>query len=181
MFSSSKASRFGALACAAVLAGCASSPATHVQKDPQANLHAYKTFAFYEEPGIARLHYSTIAGNWLKQSTREQLQRLGYTYDEHNPDLRVNAVLKVQERQELRSTPNARPLPYRYWGPASVETVNYRQGTLAIDIVDAKRNAMVWRGVAQDRISKQEMDNSGETIDSAVRELFATYPRKAAT
>jgi len=178
MYSSFKA---GVFLCAAIMAGCASAPATHVERDPQANFHAYKTFSFYEERGPGRAQYSTIVGNRVKQSTREQLQRLGYVYDERNPDLRVNIALNVQNRQELRSTPNSAPGPYRYWGPRSVESVNYRQGTLAIDIVDAQRNAMVWRGVAQDRISKKEIDNSGETIDAVVRELFATYPRKAAS
>jgi hypothetical protein len=181
MFSGSKIGCLGALLCAAILAGCASAPATHVERDPQASLPAYRTFAFYREPGVGRAQYTTIVGNRLEQSTRAQLQRLGYVYDESSPDLRVNIVLKVQERQDLRSTPARGPAPYRYWGPASVETVNYRQGTLAIDIVDARRNAMVWRGVAQDRISKKDMQNSGETIDAVVRELFASYPRQAAT
>jgi len=110
--------KLGVFLCAAIMAGCASAPATHVERDPTANLHAYKTFAFYQEPGPGRARYSTIAGNRIKQSTREQLQQLGYVYDERSPELRVNIVLNV--------------------------------------------------------------DNSGETIDAVVRELFATYPRKAA-
>ena len=100
------------------------------------------------------------------------------TYVESNPDLRVNILLKVEDRQETRSTPaSVGRFAYRGWVPYAVETVHHREGTLAIDLVDAKRNSMVWRGVAGDRITRSDMRNSGETIDTVVRELFAAFPR----
>jgi hypothetical protein len=172
--------RIAALAFVAILSGCASGPATHVVTAPEANLHAYRTFGFYEPAGAGRRGYSTITDDRLRKATREQLQRLGYTYVENNPDLRVNILLKVEDRQEIRSTPaSVGRFAYRGWVPYAVETVHYREGTLAIDLVDAKRNSMVWRGVAGDRITKSDMKNSGETIDAVVRELFAAFPRKA--
>jgi hypothetical protein len=57
--------------------------------------------------------------------------------------------------------------------------VEYRQGTLAIDLVDARRRTMVWRGVAQDRISQKQLQKIDDTIQDAVREVFSRYPRKA--
>jgi hypothetical protein len=57
--------------------------------------------------------------------------------------------------------------------------VEYRQGTLAIDLVDAQRRTMIWRGVAQDRLTRKDMQKVDETIRDAVQELFAGYPRKA--
>jgi uncharacterized protein YuzB (UPF0349 family) len=180
MFSGSRSGRLTAFFCFALLAGCAAAPATHVEKDPQANLHAYKTFSFYEPAG-AGTSYASITGNRLKQATREQMQRLGYAYVESNPDLRVNILLRVQDHQVIRSTPPAvGRFGYRGWVSYAVETVHYREGTLAIDLVDTRRNSMVWRGVAGDRITRGEMKNSGVAIDAAVRDLFAQFPRKAA-
>ena len=171
-------SRMAALALIAILAGCAAAPATHVETDPQVDLHAYKTFGFYEPAGIGERGYSTITGNRLKQATREQMQRLGYTYTERNPDLRVNIMLKLEEREEIHSVPaSVGRFAYRGWVTYAVDTLNYRQGTLAIDLVDAKRNAMVWRGVAGDRISRSEVKNPGEAIDTAVRGLFSAFPQ----
>src|SRR6185312_4759601 len=45
-------------------------------------------------------------------------------------------------------------LGYRAWGayPYDIETVSYKQGTLAIDVIDANRNTLVWQGVAQGRL-----------------------------
>jgi uncharacterized protein DUF4136 len=180
MFSGSISLRSTAMLCVALLAGCASAPATHVEKDPQANLHAYKTFSFYEPAG-AGTSYTTITGNRLKQATREQMQRLGYIYVESNSDLRVNILLKVEDRQEIRSTPaSVGRFAYRGWVPYAIESVHYREGTLAIDLIDTQRNSMVWRGVAGDRITRSEMKNSGAAIDAAVRDLFAQFPRRAA-
>jgi uncharacterized protein DUF4136 len=174
MFSQFQPRRLAALALAAVLTGCASAPATHVVTDPQTDLRTYRTFSFSE---AGKGEYSTIAGNRLEQATRVQLQRLGYSYVERNADLRVYILLKVEDQQELRSVPtSAGRFAYRGWVSSAVETVHYREGTLAIDLVDTKRNAMVWRGVTGDRISKSDMKNPGATIDSVVRELFATLP-----
>jgi hypothetical protein len=180
MVSVLKSGRVAALAGIAVLSGCASAPATHVETDPQANLQTYKTFGFYEQAG-AGTSYTTITGNRLKQATREQMERLGYVYVENSPDLRVNILLKVQDRQEIRSTPaSVGRFGYRGWVQYAIEARSYREGTLAVDLIDTRRNAMVWRGIAGDRITKSEMRNSGAAIDAAVRELFAQFPRMAA-
>ena len=143
---------------------------------------AFKTFAFFE-PSAAQLRragYSTLVGEQLEAATRAQMERLGYVYDANKPDLRVNIMLSVQQRTEIRSTPNAARLPYRAWGTSTVDTVDYREGTLAIDLVDAHRRSMVWRGVVQDRITRKDMQKVDETVRDAVREVFSRYPRKAA-
>jgi hypothetical protein len=171
MFCVSRPWRLTALALIAMLAGCASAPATHGVAEPQADLGAYRTFGFYE---TAAREYSTLTSIRLEQATRQQLQRLGYRYVERDPDLRVNILLKLEDIQEARTvTTSAGRFAYRGWVSNAVETVRFREGTLAIDLVDTKRNAMVWRGVAADRIRRSELRNPGDTLDTVVRELFA--------
>jgi hypothetical protein len=178
MFSGPKMSRIAALFCVAALAGCATAPDTRVQSAPGVDLHEYKTFAFYERAAPGQTTYATIMGKRIRQATREQMQRLGYQYDESSPDLRVNIAVQVRNRQELRSTPQAGAYPFRALRPASVESVEYREGFLAIDLVDTRRNAAVWRGVAHDRLSQKQIDDAGATIDTVVRELFARFPKE---
>jgi hypothetical protein len=175
-------SRFiAAVLCAAALAGCATRPATFAQKDPQVDLYEFKTFAFFEpsDGQVRRAGYSTLVGEQLKHATRAQLERLGYVYDASKPDLRVNIMLSVQQRTEIRSTPNTARLPYRAWGTTSIDTVDYHEGTLAIDLVDARRRTMVWRGVVQDRLTRKAVQNTDETARDAVKMVFARYPTKA--
>jgi hypothetical protein len=141
------------------LPACATKPATFAQKDPRVDLYAFKTFAFFGPSSgqRGRAGYTTLVGEQLKNATRAQLERRGYVF-----------TLAVQQRAEVRSALGTRAMPYQAWRTSSIETVEYPQ-----------RRTMVWRRVAQDRISPKDMQNVDATIRDAVRELFAKYPRKA--
>lgn len=167
----------GTLALAGLLAlaaGCATPLDVRRDQDPQADLRSYKTFAFYEDASAGAPGYATLIGQRLKQATREQLERQDYVYSERNPDLKVALHLVVREKQELRSAPGARGFHgYRGWVSTDIETVDYRQGTLAIDLVDTKRNALVWHGVAEGRLDAKSMEQPGPAIDAAVGRILA--------
>ena len=162
-----------ALAAVALAAGCAARPEVRHDQAPGSDLAAYKTFAFYESTSAP---YSTLLEQHLRQATRTQLERQHYVYDERNPDLRVNYTLLVLDKQELPSLPSAGRFGYRGWNASTLQTVEYRQGTLAIDLVDAKQNALVWRGVAEGRLDAKAVEQPAATIDAAVGELFARFP-----
>jgi len=168
-----------------VVAGCASGPQIRVDQDPTADLTAYKSFGFFDQLGTDSAQYTTIVTSRLKQATREQMERRGFTYTEDSPDLRLNFFVNVEERQEVRSTPDIggfygyRRGRYGTWlgYPYNVDTINYRQGTLSVDVVDAKKNALVWQGVAEGRVTEQMRKNPGPAIDGAVAEIFSRFPR----
>jgi uncharacterized protein YuzB (UPF0349 family) len=164
-------------AVAAFAAGCANTPDVWQDQDPAVDLHAYKTFAFYDAP--AERGYASLVGQHLKQATREQLERQHYVYSEQNPDLRVAMFLLLAKHQELRSTPGRGPYGYRGWN-SGIETVSVREGSLRIDLVDAKKNALVWQGVAEGRVDAKALQNPGPALREAVAEIFARYgePRR---
>lgn len=159
----------------ALAAGCTTT-ALDVRRDqdPSADLRSYKTFAFYEDAKGGAPGYATMIGERLKQATREHLERQDYIYSERNPDLKVALQLVVREKQEVRSAPGTRGFHgYRGWVSTDIETVDYKQGTLAIDLVDAKRNALVWHGVAEGRLDAKVMEQPGPAIDAAVGQILA--------
>jgi hypothetical protein len=156
-------------------AGCASSPDIRLDKNPTVDLNSYRTFAFFEPVSTDQSLYTTLISGRLKQATRSELERRNYVYDEKNPDLRVNFSLHVMDRQELRSMPAQGPFGARF-GFSDLDTVNYRQGTLSVDVVDAHQRALVWQGVAEGRISKKSVDNPGPAVDKVVGEMFTGFP-----
>lgn len=160
------------LALLGAAAGCATKPDVRHDQDAGFDLKAYRTFAFYEP---ASLHYTSLLEQRLRQATREQLERISVRYDERDPDLRVNYLLQVLDRQELRTTPAAR-FGYRGWNGGQLETVDVRDGTLAIDLVDARRNLLMWRGVAEGRIDAKTAAQPGPAIDAVVAQLIAHVP-----
>jgi hypothetical protein len=160
----------------AITTGCATRPAVHAGQDPDVDLKAYKTFAFYEPASPV---YMSLAEKHLRTSAREQLERRQYTYDEREPELRVNYALQVVDKQELRSTQGSGRFGYRGWGNGGVESVEYRQGMLAIDLVDTRRNTLVWRAVAEGRLDSKAMEQPGPAIDAVVSDMFTRLPAAA--
>ncbi|MNX93688.1 hypothetical protein D3C86_1258840 [compost metagenome] len=60
------------------------------------------------------------------------------------------------------------------------DTYVYTEGTLNIDLVDARKNQLVWEGVAQGDASRVDPQDSQPAIDAVVTQIFAKYPFRAA-
>ena len=162
-----------------VLAGCASTPAVRIDRDPVADLASYKTFAFFDQVEIDGGRYSSLLTEHLKTSTRAELERLGYVYDERAPQLRVNFFLSVAYAQEIHATPAPGPLGWRFygaWGGYDVHTEQYKAGTLSIDLVDTGRNSLVWEGVAEGKVRREALDDPGAAVHKIVAEMFSRFP-----
>lgn len=179
------------LACLAFgLAGCASGPDIRVDSDPSVRVADYRTFAYFSPLATDKAGYSTLITSHLKDATRREMEKRGYVYEESNPDLLLNFQVQVENRSEVRSSPSMGVgyggyYGYRSYGawasyPVDVQTVNYKQGTLGIDVVDAKRRALVWHAVAEGRIKKASLENPGPAIDAAVPQVMADFPSRLA-
>jgi hypothetical protein len=114
------------------------------------------------------------------------MEKRGYKLTS-NPDLLVNFSGKLQEKQDIESTPGPyygyRGGLYRAWpGYAmgnDVHTVDYTEGTLNIDLVDAARKQMVWEGVGIGKVPQEKMKNPSASINQAVDAIFSQYPFQA--
>ena len=163
-------------------AGCASGPTIRVDMDAKANMKAYRTFAFFEAQSTDTGAYTSLLSSRMRDATRKQLESKGYAYSESEPDLRVNFHLKIVDKQQIRSSGGGGFYGYRsgYYGTWSgypyVDTVEYRDGTLSIDLVDAKRKQLVWQGVAEGEVSDEAQKNPGPAIDKVVAKIFSNFP-----
>jgi hypothetical protein len=164
-----------------VVCGCATGPALRMDMDPSANLQSYKTFAFFEPLSTDGGQYQTLVSSRLKQATRAQLERIGYVYSESEPDLRVNFFLKIVNKQEVRTSGSGYyAYRSRYYGTWSsypyVDTIDYREGTLSVDLVDAKRNQLIWQSVAEGEVQDEALKNPGPALDAVVTRMFSNFP-----
>ncbi|HEY5757553.1 MAG TPA: DUF4136 domain-containing protein [Steroidobacter sp.] len=177
-----------ALTTALFAAGCAttSGPKTRIDYDKAADFSVYRTYGFPKETGTDRGGYSTLVTSYLKSAMSSQMEARGYKYSEDHPDLLVNFYMNTRERTEIR--PDARAsVGYGYYGyryglynawPMYDEdrTVTYKVGTLNLDIVDAEKKQLVWEGVAEGRVSEDELQNPKVAINGVVTELMRQYP-----
>jgi len=170
--------------CAALLASCSPSLKVTTDYDKAANFSAYKTFNFYNlktTGSVSQLNVDRIIA-----AIKANLVSKGFTETTSNPDLMVNAVTIFKEKQSTTATTNyygygGMYRPYGYYGGmggsgyTTVNTYEYIDGSLVIDIVDAKTNNMVWEGTGNKDIDKAPKDPD-KAVKTAVTSIMAGFP-----
>jgi hypothetical protein len=185
------------LAGCALLSGCATGPTIRSQTNPGADPASHETFAFFSPLATDRAGYESVLTARLKDATRRNLEAKGYVYAESDPDLLVNFFANIEDRQEIRTYPAAPAMGAGYYGyrtgyyggwggyhggyrGTEIETVNYKAGTLTIDLVDPAEKVLVWQGQAEGRVSSKARQNPGPAIDAVVAEIIELLPARAA-
>ena len=183
------ATRLALLLLVVLLAGCATGPRITTDFDPEANFAGYRTFAFYEPLAVETKGYSTPSSQRMKSATRREMESRGYVYEEARPDLLVNINAYINERQDIISTPQLQFRTYynyrynsyvqsAYWVDRN-DVYNYSEGTLNIDLVDARAKQLVWEGIAVGRMANTKPAQRDARITSTIGEIFAQYPHRA--
>lgn len=92
------------------------------------------------------------------------------------PDLLIHYHANVTERLDA----NRLDQPYGYCSadgcPGGV--TEYEAGTIVLDVVDTRTNRVIWRGWAQDRLTKMidDRDKMAREIDEAVTQMLKRLP-----
>lgn len=169
--------------------GCASSPRVTTDSDPAADFSRYRSFAFHEPLAVESQGYATPASDRMKAAARREMEARGYVYSESAPDLRVNINAYLSERSDVVNMPTLQHgfyYSYRarsyiavpYWSNRS-EVYHYTEGTLNVDLVDARARRLVWEGVAVGRMARLKPAERAQRIDDTMAEIFAHYPHRA--
>ena len=174
---------------ALLLAGCVTSPEYSFDSDPKADFNSYRSFGFYSPLAAEDKGYSTPASQAMRAAARREMEARGYVYDESAPDLLVNINAFITERTDVIDYPymgygyyGYRGGYYGYPGPfwgGDTYVRNYKEGTLNIDLVDARGKNLVWEGIAVGRLSNMKSVDRTARINTTIAEIFAYYPHKA--
>lgn len=173
----------------ALLAACATSPQITSDSDPNADFSKYRTFAFHSPLAVESKGYSTPASTLMKAAARRELEARGYVYDEAQPDLLVNINAYLQEKQDVVGGygPMYHGAYYGYRGPYwggpfwydYPYVREYTEGTMNVDLVDARLKRLVWEGIAVGRMSRMGPQERANRIDATMAEIFLRYPHRA--
>lgn len=174
-----------------LLAACASKPSIKSDYDPTVDFSQFKTFNFYKPMGIENPNYSSLMGQMFRQSITQQMEQRGYTLSD-NPDLLMNVSAQMEDK--TRVTTYNDPMYGGYYGyrrgfydpwmgygyGSTTQVSQYTEGTVNIDMVDAKAKRMVWEGIAVGRVTGDKSNEEVRTaITSGVAEMFSNYPFRA--
>ncbi|CAM4010000.1 DUF4136 domain-containing protein [Flavobacterium antarcticum] len=147
--------------------------------DKKVDFTQFKTFAFYK-PGVDKVEISDLDKKRILKSIEAEMLAKGFTKSE-NPDLLVNFFTKSREQVDVNAFNNSWGYGYGYgwnpyiWGGNRTTVRTTTQGTLFIDLIDAKKKEMVWQGEGQGEIFKNQK-NKEERIGEFVKEILKQYP-----
>jgi hypothetical protein len=181
---------FAALA----LGACATGPRVHSLHDPATDFGRYATYDFAPEAGQGGGEkYRSFLTQYLEQAITREMDNRGYRRSE-TPDLLINFNVQTREKVDVHEMPRMRasrfyyPHYYSYrfgfydpWPYYAYETrvVQYTEGTLNIDLIDAARKQLVWEGVAIGRVRESDRENLRERVNEVVASVFGKYPFEA--
>lgn len=170
----------------ATLAGCAATP--RHEFDQAANFAELRTFSWLSpEHGDREVSVShpvldsPLLGQRVRQAATRELQERGYVAVEENPDFFV--TYHTAERQEERSRSGTyMSLGYgRGHSPFFGSSVlldltprSFQEGTLIIDVVDARSDELVWRGWNDAVLSQRNFDQ--QRVNEAVDFILSAFP-----
>jgi len=146
--------------------------------DRQANFNEYKSFAFYK-PGIDKAEISDLDKIRILRAINSELAAKGMNKSE-SPDLLVSIFTKERERINVYNNNFGWGWgwnPWWYGGYYGNSVSRSTEGSLYIDLIDAKTNELVWQGVGSARlITSGNIEKKEARIREIVREILMKYP-----
>ena len=147
----------------------------------------YRTFAWQTSKNQGGRFYQ----QWVQKDVDNELAQKGLRKvdQSQNPDVLLYYHVVSQEVMDSTTTDDGFGWgggPWGFWGGwggmgpdfAQTETQPRMMGMLAIDIVDAKKKEIVWRGQATvDAISNNQKGDEKQTLNS-VKKMLKKYPPK---
>lgn len=142
-------------------------------------VETYDTFAWAAVdtgvPGDPRLDNNPFFHDYLRGAIDRHLISRGYEPTVLTPDVYVH--YHASTRQKISITGH-QPSPDRR-GDRAVEI--YDEGTIVIDLMDARSGSLVWRGAAQSGLAGvvDDQRRMEDTIERVVSRILARLPRRS--
>ena len=165
----------------AAAAACATmNVSSHV--DPALDATRYRTFDWGPADPLPvpdpRLDKSPFYQDHVQGAIEKQFQLKGYARADagNQADLLVHFHAVIDRRIDV----NRIDQEHGYCPDANCQptVVEYEEGTLVLDVVDARTNRVIWRGWAQDTVEGKidNEDRLARQVDEAVRRMLARFP-----
>lgn len=169
----------------AACAAGASAQDVRVDYDHAANFDAYHTFAWRPVHGAAKANGvvdNTLLETRLERAVDAQLVSKGFTEASGKPDVYLEYHVGARNVVDRYVSPGYwgpgwgwRRRPY-YWGAPAVTSNRYTEGTVVVDMIDARTNQLLWRAYAHDTGNNPMDANSEKHLKKIAEKAFQHFP-----
>jgi len=151
-----------------------SSVFVYTDHDSSVDFSQYKSFAYYK-PQIDEVELSDLDKRRILKAIDHTLQAKGLLKSE-KPDLLVSFDTKAKEKVYVNNF-NYWGWGWNpwFWGPNYNNVSRQTEGTLYINLIDAKSKQLVWQGKGRGYISEYA-NKRDERIAHFVNEIVAQFP-----
>ncbi len=163
--------------------GCSSVTITN-DYDKETNFEAMKTFGWItaaknvvSADAQSAAFQNQLMEKHFKNAVNEQLTAKGLTQDTGTPALYVAYHTATQQKTNV--TDYGYGYGYGRWGTGGIDVTQYTQGTIILDLIDAKSNQLVWRSVATGALaSNPDPSKAPEKFKEIVGQMLKDFPPK---
>src|SRR6202035_5400521 len=146
--------------------------------DHQANFSRYKTYSCKEIKPADSLWDARI-----ESAADAQLAAKGWTQVDSGGNVSMVAIATSQTERTLQTFYDGMAGGWRWrglggMGEATATEQDYKEGTLVVDLYDAKTKQLIWRGSAQDTVSNNA-DKNEKNLNKGVAKMFKKFPPQA--
>jgi hypothetical protein len=147
--------------------------------DHQANFSQYKTYSWQTIKPANSLWDARI-----KSAVDAQLAAKGWTQIDSGGDVAIVAIATSHTEKTLQTFYDGMGGGWRWrgfggMGEATTTEQDYKEGTLVVDLYDAKTKQLIWRGSSEDTVSDSAEKNE-KNLDKGVAKMFRKFPPQSA-
>lgn len=162
-----------------LFSSCSAGKVIDTTSDENFNINNYESFDFYQtDLEIDEMPEFEKRVDWIKEAIAEKFGELGLKRDTVSPELLVNIGIVLEEKVQTRET-DLRSDPPTYvgqrnyhWEVQEVEVGRYNEGTFTLDLVDAKSENLMWQGIAEGVITKND-DRAYKDLKQGTKKLLS--------
>jgi hypothetical protein len=175
-----------------LLASCGTT--AHIEKDDNADLSRYKTFAWIDKDGEGRNDVNRrndLTEKKMREAVNRELEKTaGWREVKNRPDVLLSYdVLVEKSTRESRNPVYSRPSSRIVYNPYTrryttlfypSQLVGYdrderpvKEGTVTISMIDARTDKTVWQGWTTDEVNSRNL--TSREIQNSVRSIFRKF------
>jgi len=169
-----------------LLTSSCSSVKVHTDVDKTVDFTQYKTYSFLGWQKNSADKLSEFDKKRIHDAFKNELQARGLSYKETGADMEISLYVVVDRKTSTSAYTDHYAMGYnryrRYrggWGYGYAETsyteIDYLEGTLVMDVYDAKSKDQVWQGVAKSTVDENPQKRE-KTIPRNIGALMHKFP-----
>ena len=147
-----------------------------VDYDRQNDFSKYKSYKYIKQKGtkITSKFQNDMNRKRFAEAIESELSQKGFNRISDTPaDFKVVYHLRLEQKLDVSSY-GYRYLPAYGITETYVQTKVYQQGSVIIDIIEANKNQLVWRGSAEGVLN--ENSDADEIIKDVVKQILESFP-----